>query len=136
MSFLWGRRQAEIHARNHSPKSEPVPTREVQMFDHIGFGVTDFEASKAFFVKALRPLGVKVIMEGSYGAGLGRDRKPSLWIHHDPHAPKALHLAFAAANREQVDAFHRAALDAGGKDNGPPGLRPHYHPDYYAAFVI
>ena len=106
------------------------------MFDHVGFGVTDYAASKAFFLQALRPLGVSVVMEGPYGLGLGQNNKPSLWMHQTSGTPAPLHLAFAAANRQQVDDFHRAALAAGGKDNGAPGLRPHYHASYYGAFVI
>jgi catechol 2,3-dioxygenase-like lactoylglutathione lyase family enzyme len=106
------------------------------MFDHVGFGVTDLEASKAFFLRALAPLEVAVVMEGPYGVGLGRRGKPSLWLSPARERPVPLHLAFTAERREQVDAFHRAALEAGGSDNGGPGLRPHYHPSYYAAFVI
>ena len=75
-------------------------------------------------------------MEGPYGVGLGRDNKPLLWISETKERPAHLHLAFSADNRMQVDAFYRAALAAGGKDNGPPGLRPHYHANYYGAFVI
>jgi catechol 2,3-dioxygenase-like lactoylglutathione lyase family enzyme len=106
------------------------------MFDHVGFGVTDYAASKAFFLKALQPLGVTVVMEGQYGLGLGQNRKPSLWMYQTTEKPAQLHIAFVAANRKQVDEFYRAALDAGGKDNGAPGLRPHYHATYYGAFVI
>jgi catechol 2,3-dioxygenase-like lactoylglutathione lyase family enzyme len=106
------------------------------MFDHLGFGVTDLSASKQFYLKALQPLGVTVAMEGPYGVGLGRDNKPLLWISETKERPAHLHLAFSADNRMQVDAFYRAALAAGGKDNGPPGLRPHYHANYYGAFVI
>jgi catechol 2,3-dioxygenase-like lactoylglutathione lyase family enzyme len=106
------------------------------MFDHIGFGVTDLEASKAFFLKALAPLGVEVVMEGPYGVGIGSKRKPSLWLHAAKGTPAPLHLAFAAPSRRAVDVFHAAAIAAGGRDNGPPGLRPHYHANYYGAFVI
>ena len=106
------------------------------MFDHVGFGVTDYEASKAFFAKALQPLGVGIVMEGPYGVGLGRNGKPSLWLHASDEKPARLHLAFVADSRKLVDEFHRAALGAGGKDNGAPGLRPHYHANYYGAFVI
>ncbi len=106
------------------------------MFDHVAFGVSDLAASKAFFLQALAPLGVTVVMEGPYGAGLGCDRKPSLWLFETAETPAHLHLAFAAESRKLVDAFYRAALEAGGKDNGAPGLRPHYHPNYYGAFVI
>ena len=105
------------------------------MFDHIGIGASNLETSKAFFVKALAPLGVTVVMEFPDGVGLGRDHKPSLWLSASP-VSGPLHLAFTAETRRQVDDFHRRALAAGGKDNGPPGLRPQYHPDYYGAFVI
>ena len=106
------------------------------MFDHLGFGVSNLGESRAFFLQALQPLGVTVAMDGPYGVGLGQNGKPSLWLHESPERPTQLHLAFAATTRQQVDAFYQAALAAGGKDNGPPGLRPHYHPNYYGAFVI
>ena len=109
------------------------------MFDHVKFGVSDYAASKAFFLKALEPLGVVVVSEGTpaYGAELCHpDGNVSLCICETEEKPAHLHLAFTAKNRAQVEAFHRAALEAGGKDNGRPGLRPHYHANYYAAFVI
>jgi catechol 2,3-dioxygenase-like lactoylglutathione lyase family enzyme len=106
------------------------------MFDHIGFGVTDLDASKQFFLEALEPIGVSVVMEGPYGVGLGQNGKPSLWFHEATDKPAPIHLAFAAENREQVDAFYHAAMAAGGKDNGTPGVRPQYHEHYYGAFVI
>lgn len=106
------------------------------MFDHLGFGVTNLPASKAFFLQALQPLGVAVVMDGPYGVGLGQGHKPSLWLHETTQVPAPLHLAFVATSRSQVDAFHHAALAAGGRDNGAPGPRPHYHANYYAAFVI
>lgn len=109
------------------------------MFDHVKFGVSDFTASKTFFLKALQPLGVAVVAEGvpTYGAELCRpDNNTSLIVYQTDQKPAPLHLAFTAEKREQVDAFYRAALAAGGKDNGAPGLRPHYHKNYYAAFVI
>ena len=109
------------------------------MFDHVKFGVSDFAASKAFFLEALEPLGIAVVSEGTptYGVELCvPESKASLILFQTEQKPAHLHLAFVAANRRQVDAFHRAALAAGGKDNGPPGLRPHYHANYYAAFVI
>ena len=106
------------------------------MFDHVGFGVSDYAASKAFFLEALEPLGVGIAMEGPYGLGLGQNGKPSLWLSESAAKPAHLHLAFVAATRGQVDAFHHSALQAGGTDNGAPGLRPHYHANYYAAFVI
>ena len=106
------------------------------MFDHIGLGATDLAASKAFFLKALQPLGVGVVMEGPYGVGLGKPGKPSLWLSPATDKPARLHIAITADTRAEVDAFYQAALAAGGSDNGPPGLRPHYHPNYYGAFVI
>ena len=113
------------------------------MIDHMGFPVSDFARSKAFYVKALAPLGASVIMEvtpeqtgGDAHAGFGRDGKPTFWIGTGQALRGRLHVAFVAADRAAVDAFHRAALAAGGKDNGAPGLRPHYHPNYYGAFVL
>jgi catechol 2,3-dioxygenase-like lactoylglutathione lyase family enzyme len=108
------------------------------MFDHVKFGVSDFAASKAFFLKALEPLGVAVVAEGAptYGIEMSSDGKASLCMFQTEERPAPLHLAFTAVNRRQVEAFYRAALEAGGKDNGAPGLRPHYHANYYAAFVI
>jgi catechol 2,3-dioxygenase-like lactoylglutathione lyase family enzyme len=108
------------------------------MFDHVKFGVSDFAASKAFFLKALEPLGVAVVSEGppTYGVELCAQDEVSLCLFQTDEKPAHLHLAFVAQNREQVDAFYRAALEAGGMDNGAPGLRPNYHANYYAAFVI
>lgn len=108
------------------------------MFDHVKFGVSDYAASRAFFVKALEPLGVAVVSEGTpaYGVELCSKGVASLCLHHTDETPAHLHLAFTAETRQQVEAFHRAALEAGGKDNGAPGLRPHYHANYCAAFVI
>jgi catechol 2,3-dioxygenase-like lactoylglutathione lyase family enzyme len=107
------------------------------MFDHVVFGVSDYAASKAFFLKALEPLGVAVVLEGPLGIEMSTPKsKASLCLFQTEEKPAHLHLAFAAENRQQVDAFYRAALEAGGKDNGAPGLRPRYHANYYAAFVI
>jgi catechol 2,3-dioxygenase-like lactoylglutathione lyase family enzyme len=109
------------------------------MFDHVKFGVSDYAASKAFFLKALEPLGIAVVAEGlpTYGVELcPPEGKASLCLHQTEEKPAHLHLAFTAETRQQVDAFYSAALKAGGKDNGAPGLRPHYHANYYAAFVI
>jgi len=109
------------------------------MFDHVKFGVSDFAASKAFFLKALEPLGVAVVAEGlpTYGVELcPPGGKVSLVLFQTEERPAHLHLAFVAKTRQQVEAFYRAALEAGAKDNGAPGLRPRYHANYYAAFVI
>ncbi|HBX9755686.1 TPA: VOC family protein [Klebsiella pneumoniae] len=107
------------------------------MFDHVKFGVSDYAASKAFFLQALAPLGVTLIGEGepSYGAELAGSGDASLCLYQSAEKPAPLHIAFRADSREQVDAFWQAALAAGGKDNGAPGER-HYHPGYYAAFVL
>jgi catechol 2,3-dioxygenase-like lactoylglutathione lyase family enzyme len=108
------------------------------MFDHVKFGVRDYAVSKAFYVEALAPLGVAVVSEGipTYGVELVGEGEPSLCLFQTDEKPAHLHLAFMARDRQQVDAFYRAALAAGGKDNGAPGLRPNYSANYYAAFVI
>jgi catechol 2,3-dioxygenase-like lactoylglutathione lyase family enzyme len=109
------------------------------MFDHVKFGVSDFAASKAFFLAALGPLGIAVVAEGipTYGVELMVPQsQASLILFQTDEKPAHLHLAFTAESRQQVEAFYRAALEAGGKDNGPPGLRPQYSGKYYAAFVI
>jgi catechol 2,3-dioxygenase-like lactoylglutathione lyase family enzyme len=106
------------------------------MFDHIVFGASNYAASKVFFLKALEPIGMVVVSEGPAGIELSADGKTSLCIRRIEEKPAHLHLAFVAENRQQVEAFHRAALEAGGKDNGAPGLRPNYSGKYYAAFVI
>ena len=108
------------------------------MFDHVKFGVSDFAASKAFYAKALEPLGVAIVAEGepSYGIELCGEGPLSLCLFQTDEKPAHLHLAFAAKSREQVDAFYHAALAAGAKDNGAPGIRLRYRANYYAAFVI
>ncbi|MBI5279563.1 MAG: VOC family protein [Burkholderiales bacterium] len=109
------------------------------MFDHVKFGVRDFEASKAFYLKALAPLGVVAVAEGppSYGVELcAPGSKASLCLFQTDEKPAQLHIAFVAETRRQVDEFYRAALEAGARDNGAPGLRPQYNATYYAAFVI
>jgi catechol 2,3-dioxygenase-like lactoylglutathione lyase family enzyme len=116
---------------------------EAHMLDHIGFGVSDFARSKAFYERVLAPLGYRVVMQvtpeesGSHAyAGFGDGRKPYLWIGTGEVLEGRLHVAFAAKDRAAVDAFYRAARAAGGEDNGAPGLRPHYHRNYYGAFVL
>ncbi len=108
------------------------------MFDHVKFGVSDYAASRAFFLKALEPLGVVDVVEWPPN-GMELSAKgggPSLCLYQTDEKPAHLHLAFTARSRHEVEAFYRAALEAGGKDNGPPGLRPQYSGNYYAAFVI
>ena len=108
------------------------------MFDHVKFGVSDYAASKAFFLEALAPIGIRLAGEGdpAYGCELVTGALASLCLFQTSDKPAHLHIAFAAETRAQVDAFHRAALAAGAKDNGPPGIRAKYGPNYYAAFVI
>jgi len=109
------------------------------MIDHIGLGVSDYARSKAFYLAALAPLGYGLVMEvreaGGH-AGFGVGGKPDFWISPGKATTAGAHVAFAAPDRATVRAFHQAALDAGGRDNGPPGLRPQYHPTYYGAFVL
>jgi catechol 2,3-dioxygenase-like lactoylglutathione lyase family enzyme len=113
------------------------------VLDHIAFGVADYERSKAFYLKALAPLGYRIVMEvtdaripGAPFVGFGDDRKPYFWFGPGRELKEQLHVAFIAKDRAAVDAFYQAALAAGGKDNGPPGLRSQYHPNYYGAFVL
>ena len=108
------------------------------MLDHLGINVSDYDRSREFYAKALEPLGISLLMEPvpRFG-GFGRDGMPFFWIT-DQREPTTtnLHIAFAAPDRATVDAFHAAALDAGGTDNGAPGVREIYHPGYYGAFVL
>jgi len=106
------------------------------ILDHIGFNVSDFPAALDFFCKALAPLGIHVVKEGEGWAMIGRGDRPQFWLGSFGAPPGAIHVAFAAENRQQVRDFHAAALAAGAKDNGAPGVREQYHPTYYGAFVI
>jgi catechol 2,3-dioxygenase-like lactoylglutathione lyase family enzyme len=105
------------------------------MLDHVSLRVQDFSRALAFYRTALAPIGYQVVMEYPGGAGLGEPGKPDLWISLTDKPPHPTHLAFRTA-RARVDAFHAAALAAGGVDNGGPGVRTDYHPHYYAAFVL
>jgi len=113
------------------------------MLDHVGFPVSDYERSRAFYKRALEPLGIELIVElppqkagGNAHAGFGRKGRAQFWIGTGKPFQGQLHIAFEAASRGEVDAFHAAALRDGASDNGTPGLRPQYHPDYYGAFVL
>ena len=107
------------------------------MLDHVSLGVSDIERSRKFYDRALRPLGIeRLYAEGETASGYGADRKAFFWIGLREALQTGSHVAFAAEDRETVDRFHQAALAAGGRDNGQPGLRPHYHKDYYGAFVL
>ena len=113
------------------------------MLDHVGFAVADAERSKGFYERALAPLGITLIMSvtpeqteaGGTAHGFGSEGKPYFWVGDNERVGEGTHVAFAAETRAKVDAFYEAALAAGGRDNGAPGLRPQYHPNYYGAFV-
>ncbi|MBD2463452.1 VOC family protein [Oscillatoria sp. FACHB-1407] len=113
------------------------------MIDHTGINVSNFERSKEFYTQSLAPLGYQLLHEFAAagtssvsGGGFGIDGQPDFWIlQGDVNTPR-IHIAFRAETPEVVQAFYQAALKAGGQDNGAPGLRTHYHPNYYAAFVL
>jgi len=107
------------------------------MLDHLGLTVSDYERSKAFYAQALAPLGISLLMEPvGQAAGFGQEGKPFFWIETRRAAVTGVHVAFAVDDRATVDAFHAAALEAGGADNGAPGVREIYHPHYYGAYVL
>ena len=114
------------------------------MLDHVGFAVSDAERSRRFYEQALAPLGITLIMSvtpdqtesGGTAHGFGSDGTPYFWVGDNERTGEGTHVAFTAKSRAEVDAFYEAALAAGGLDNGAPGIRPHYHPDYYGAFVL
>ena len=113
------------------------------MLDHVGICSANLERSQDFYTKALAPLSIELLMEltaeqtgANAHAGFGRDGKPFFWIGTGPRPSGPVHIAFVALRRFDVEAFYRAAMDAGGTDNGSPGLRPQYHPNYFGAFVL
>lgn len=110
------------------------------MIDHVEIAVSDYNRARRFYEQALAPLGYGFVMEyaGQNGrsAGFGREHRPFFWFGDSNRPNSPVHVAFTAKNRAEVNAFHRAAIAAGGTDNGPPGLRPQYHPNYYGAFVL
>jgi len=105
------------------------------MIDHLSLPVSDYAKSKAFYVAALQPLGYTLMMEFGDHGGLGANGKPDLWIGKKDSVTTT-HVAFSAKDRATVDAFYAAAMAAGAKDNGKPGTREMYHPNYYGAFVL
>jgi len=113
---------------------DPVP----RVVDHVGFAVADYERSKVFYERALAALGATLLMEfAGAAAGFGKSGRPSFFIEaHGEPVQGRLHIALRAETRAHVDAFHAAAIEAGGTDNGPPGIRAIYHPDYYGAYVL
>jgi catechol 2,3-dioxygenase-like lactoylglutathione lyase family enzyme len=114
------------------------------MLDHLGFPVADYRRSRAFYERALAPLGYGLVMEvtkettGGYeGCGFGPPGKPAFWVGvGSGEVGTGMHIAFEAKSRAEVDAFYAEAIAAGAKDNGAPGVRSHYHSNYYGAFVI
>jgi catechol 2,3-dioxygenase-like lactoylglutathione lyase family enzyme len=112
------------------------------MIDHVGFAISDLARSSAFYAAALAPLGIAELMRvtpeetgAGTAIGYGKDGKPFFWIGDNERVGAGTHIAFAVDSRAEVDAFYAAALAAGGTDNGGPGIRAHYHPNYYGAFV-
>ncbi|MGD9925343.1 MAG: VOC family protein [Pseudorhodoplanes sp.] len=113
------------------------------MLDHVGIPVSDFSRARAFYLSVLKPLGYDLVLEvsseetgGQSHAGFGSKGRPQFWIGTGKPIRGRVHFAFSAKTRDAVRAFHAAALKAGGRDNGEPGLRPHYHENYYGAFVL
>ena len=114
------------------------------MLDHVGFAVSDAERSRRFYEQALAPLGITLIMTatpdqteaGGTAHGFGSNGKPYFWVGDNERVGEGTHVAFTAETRAEVDSFYEAAIAAGGKDNGAPGIRAHYHPNYYGAFVL
>jgi catechol 2,3-dioxygenase-like lactoylglutathione lyase family enzyme len=114
------------------------------ILDHVGFGVSDYTRAKAFYTAALAPLGITLVMEVGpeqtpgrvWACGFGKGGKPEFWIGSDGQTSPPMHIAFVVDSRAEVRAFYDAALRAGGRDNGAPGLRTQYHPSYFGAFVL
>jgi len=106
------------------------------IIDHIGIAISDYDKSKEFYSKALAPLGIKLLAEVQGWAGFGKEGKPEFWFGLNKEVQKPMHIAFLANSREMVNKFYKASLDAGALDNGKPGIREIYHPNYYGAFVI
>lgn len=109
------------------------------ILDHVGLAVSDFERSKAFYVAVLKTLDVDLLADFTFGrdhhAGFGKGR-PTFWIGDGKPSRGEMHVAFTATSRAQVSAFHSVGISMGGRDNGPPGIRAHYHPNYFGAFVL
>jgi len=106
------------------------------IIDHVGIAISDYERSKAFYLSVLATLGIELVVEVQGWAGFGKAGKGEFWFGPDDTIQKPMHIAFTAQSREQVDAFYAAAIAAGATDNGKPGPREIYHPNYYGAFVI
>jgi catechol 2,3-dioxygenase-like lactoylglutathione lyase family enzyme len=124
-----------VPRRSRSKIEGVSPPVTLPLIDHLALRVRDERRSRTFYEQALEPFGVKVV-ESSRGPGFAIEGGGDFWIEEGEPPAAPVHVAFAAADRATVDKFHRAAVEAGGRDNGAPGLRPHYHAGYYAAFVI
>ena len=125
--------------------ADAEPERDILSLDvinHLEIPVTDADRSRRFYEAALSPLGLALVVSttgavhGGARYGFGRNGYPSLWIHGEPGNARPVHVAFTAHNRAAVHAFHKAALANGGTDNGGPGIRERYHPNYFAAYVL
>jgi catechol 2,3-dioxygenase-like lactoylglutathione lyase family enzyme len=116
--------------------TRPVPSSPPRLFDHVTVRVRDIAQSRAFYERALQPFDIKVVQSSQGPVGFTTDDRGDFWIKEQETAAGRVHIAFAAPDRATVDAFHAAAVEAGGVDNGEPGPRPHYHSTYYAAFVL
>lgn len=106
------------------------------IIDHIGLAISDYERSKEFYAKTLAPLNIELVTEVQGWAGFGKNGKPEFWFGEHEKTQHPIHIAFLAESREEVDQFYEAAIAAGAKDNGKPGIREIYHPNYYGAFII
>jgi len=106
------------------------------IIDHIGISISDYERSKQFYLKALKPLGIELVKEVQGWAGFGQSEKAEFWFGVSEKVNYPMHIAFVAESRESVNQFYETAIAAGAKDNGKPGVRDIYHPNYYGAFVI
>ena len=106
------------------------------MFDHVGLNVSDYERSRAFYEAALAPLGYRVVVAFDKSAGFGQGDRPEFWVNQREPLGTGTHIAFVSDDRATVDAVYAAAIEAGGRDNGAPGIRERYNPNYYAAFVF
>ena len=113
-----------------------MPGGPPRLFDHVKLRVRYIARSRAFYERALQPFGVRIVESSQGSIGFTTDDDEDFWIKEDETAAGPVHIAFAAPDRQTVDAFHTAAVEAGGVDNGRPGLRPQYHSAYYAAFVV
>lgn len=110
-------------------------SKKMKMIDHIGIAVKDYEKSKGFYIETLKTLGYELLMEFPNVGGFGSNGKAEFWISQEEEHSKN-HIAFCSKSREEVDAFYNKAIELGAKDNGKPGIREMYHPNYYGAFVI